>query len=251
MKDYSKERYFLKSFTFTDLEEIETDQGKKIPEPPLQKSCNDKKLIELITPQDFQCGTMDLLTILKKRRSRRVFSKEALTLEELSYLLWSAQGVKKIVKNGYATLRTTPSAGARHPFETYIIVFNVLELEKGLYRYLPLEHKMVFEKSIDNLEYKLNKATFDQNFVSRGAATFVFTAIPYRSEWRYDTAAHKCIALDAGHLCENLYLAAESIDCGTCAIAAYDQELMDELLGVDGEEEFTIYLAPIGKQNSD
>lgn len=60
-------------------------------------------------------------------------------------------------------------------------------------------------------------------------------------------AAHKVIALDAGHVCQNLYLACEAIDAGTCAIAAYDQEELDELLGLDGEEEFSIYLAPVGK----
>jgi len=66
-------------------------------------------------------------------------------------------------------------------------------------------------------------------------------------EWRYDLAAHKVIAIDAGHVCQNLYLACQSIDAGTCAIAAYNQSACDQLLGVDGEEEFTIYLAPVGK----
>jgi SagB-type dehydrogenase family enzyme len=66
-------------------------------------------------------------------------------------------------------------------------------------------------------------------------------------EWRYDVAAHKVIALDAGHVCQNLYLACEAVDAGTCAIGAYDQEELDDLLGVDGIEEFAIYLAPVGK----
>ena len=77
--------------------------------------------------------------------------------------------------------------------------------------------------------------------------TFVWTAIPYRMEWRYGMAAHKVIAIDAGHVCQNLYLACEAVDAGTCAIAAYDQERMDRLLGVDGSEEFTVYLASVGK----
>jgi len=66
-------------------------------------------------------------------------------------------------------------------------------------------------------------------------------------EWRYGLAAHKVIALDAGHVCQNLYLACEAIGTGTCAIAAYDQEELDEFLGLDGENEFAIYLAPVGK----
>ncbi len=66
-------------------------------------------------------------------------------------------------------------------------------------------------------------------------------------EWRYDLAAHKVIALDAGHVCQNLYLACEAIEAGCCAIAAYDQDLMDALIKLDGQEEFTVYLAAVGK----
>ena len=68
-----------------------------------------------------------------------------------------------------------------------------------------------------------------------------------RTEWRYAEASYKVIALDAGHVCQNLYLACEAIGAGTCAIAAYNQALADELLGIDGDEEFTVYLAPVGK----
>jgi SagB-type dehydrogenase family enzyme len=66
-------------------------------------------------------------------------------------------------------------------------------------------------------------------------------------EWRYDVAAHKVIAIDAGHVCQNLYLACEAIGAGTCAIAAYDQEAVDGLLRIDGKDEFAVYLAPVGK----
>ena len=67
-------------------------------------------------------------------------------------------------------------------------------------------------------------------------------------EWRYGLAAHRAILLDAGHVCQNLYLACEAIEAGTCAVGAYDQEAMDRLLGLDGEEELVIYLAPVGKR---
>jgi len=67
-------------------------------------------------------------------------------------------------------------------------------------------------------------------------------------EWRYGLAAHKVIAIEAGHVCQNLYLACEAIGAGMCAMAAYDQEKMDEFLGVDGEDEFAIYLASVGRK---
>ncbi|MDF2881488.1 MAG: nitroreductase [Clostridiaceae bacterium] len=248
MNNNNNYRDFLKAKVFVDLETIETDQNKEIPEPAIQKQCpEDVKLIDLVPPDMFTCGQMNILTTLRKRKTRRTYSDVPLTLEEFSFLLWSVQGIKKIVRNGYATLRTVPSAGARHCFETYIVVFNVEGLKKGIYRYLPLDHKIYFIDCPDNLEEMLNDACFKQNFVSMGAATFIWSVVPYRMEWRYNIASYKLICLDAGHLCENLYLASESIGVGTCAIAAYDQEKIDKLLHLDGADEFCIYLAPVGK----
>ena len=99
----------------------------------------------------------------------------------------------------------------------------------------------------DDLEDKVTEAARGQSFVGGCAATFIWTTIPYRMEWRYAEASYKVIALDAGHVCQNLYLACEAVDAGTCAIGAYDQDLMDSLIEVDGEDEFTVYVAPVGK----
>ena len=77
-----------------------------------------------------------------------------------------------------------------------------------------------------------------------------YAALPYRMEWRYGLAAHKVIALDAGHVCQNLYLACEAIGAGTCAVAAYHQQAMDRFVEVDGQDEFVVYLAPVGKKVS-
>ena len=144
-------------------------------------------------------------------------------------------------------MRTVPSAGCRHAFETYLLINNVDSLENGVYRYLPVEHALLFEHDVESLPSRLTQATLGQAFVAAAPVTFVWTAIPYRMEWRYGLAAHRVIGMDVGHLCQNLYLACEAIDAGTCAIAAYNQVKMDELLHVDGEDEFTIYLAPVGK----
>ena len=146
-----------------------------------------------------------------------------------------------------AVLRTVPSAGCRHPFETYLAVLRVGELENGIYRYLPLDHSLVFVRAVENLPAHLTAATRGQSFTGQAAVTFIWTVIPERTEWRYAEASYKVIALDAGHVCQNLYLACEAIGAGTCAIAAYDQTLADDLLGVDGDEEFSIYMAPVGK----
>jgi SagB-type dehydrogenase family enzyme len=118
----------------------------------------------------------------------------------------------------------------------------VESLEFGLYRYLPLEHKLLWigRKEKDDLTKALNCQDFGP------AATFIWTVVPYRIEWRYTIAAQKLALLDAGHVCENLYLACEAEGMGTCAIGAYLQKEMDEFLEVDGENEFAIYAAPVG-----
>ena len=124
---------------------------------------------------------------------------------------------------------------------------RVAGLEKAVYRYLPLDHALVEVVRYPDLEAQLVRATFGQAFCGTAAATFIWTAVPERMEWRYGDASYKVIALDAGHVCQNLYLACENIDAGTCAVAAYDQEEMDKVLGVDGRDEFVIYMAPVGK----
>lgn len=240
-------REIMKATLFDELgKSIISDQEKKLPQPSLEKGYSeDERLINLVSPDNFTCGNMSLIDALKNRRSRRVLSEEQLTLEELSFLLWSTQGVKRATKN--ATFRTVPSGGARHPFETYLAVFNVEGLESGLYRYLALEHKLVKINTHSNFKEDLLDACYDQKFVINSAVTFIWTAVPYRTEWRYNVASARIILMDVGHVCENLYLASESINAGTCAVGAYEQNKIDKLIGVDGEDEFTIYLAPIGK----
>ena len=117
-------------------------------------------------------------------------------------------------------------------------------------RYLPTTHQLLFEFSEEQLPAKITEAAFHQHFCGSSAVVFVWTALPYRTEWRYGTASYKVLAIDAGHVCQNLYLACEAIEAGTCAVAAYDQEAMDYLLKLDGDQEFTVYLAPVGKVKS-
>ena len=241
-------RYFLKDTIRQSLDFSQTDQHRGLPPPPIEKPPSaGRPQIGLAVPGEWQgVGAIDLASAIGNRQSRRRFRGAPLTLDELSFLLWATQGLREQLDSGTA-LRTVPSAGARHALETYLCVVNVAELQPGIYRYLPLEHQLLCEFEDDKLPARLVPATLGQSFVSAAAATFVWTTIPYRMEWRYSLAAHKVIALDAGHVCQNLYLACEAIGAGTCAVAAYDQKRMDELLRIDGDQEFVIYLAPVGK----
>ncbi|KLO24183.1 nitroreductase [Marinitoga sp. 1197] len=238
-------RDVLKS-NWKDLEVEIPDRKKEIPIPPYIKPFDENgEFIDLTPIEKINLGKVDLKEVLNNRMSRRNFSDIPLSLEELSYLLYYTQGIRNIVKNK-VTFRTVPSAGATHPLETYLLIFNVEGIEKGLYRYIPTVDKLQLLKKGD-FSKEVIEATLGQIFVGNSAVVFVWTAIPYRTEWKYSFEAHKTIAIDAGHVCQNLYLTAESINCGTCAVAAYDQEKMDNLIGVDGEEEFVVYLAPVGK----
>ena len=245
-------RRFLKTDNWMSLRDqgFKSDQDKKLPVPAPQKeySRNDL-LIELIALDQFNVGTIPLVDLMKRRRSRRKFTIEPLSFEELSFLLWATQGIqqKKRVFGAMGTLRTVPSGGARHPFETYLAVNNVKGLQVGLYRYLPVKHNLLFLRSEKSLSKKVATACYRQNWIKNGAVVFIWTAIPYRTEWRYTSIAAKTIAQESGHLCQNLYLASEAIGAGTCAVGAYYQKEMDRLLGVDGEDEFVVYIAPVGK----
>jgi SagB-type dehydrogenase family enzyme len=227
-----------------------TDQSLGVSPPPIEKpySANTER-IDLLAPDKFQAlPSVDLLFAIANRQSNRQFSATPFTLEELSFLLWATQGVQEQLGPGHAR-RTVPSAGARHALETHLCVLNVKGLDMGLYRYLPLEHQLLVVYRDKRLPESIGWAAFQQTWMSSAAVVFAWSAIPYRMEWRYGLAAHRLILLDAGHVCQNLYLACEAISAGTCAVAAYDQELMDQLLKVDGQDEFVIYLAAVGKLN--
>lgn len=251
MGRYEKQRNFLKS-NFNEFKNIKTDKQKGITQPLAQKAYNSlANIIELPSVSGDVVKRQNIYECIKERRSTRFYSDKAMKLEELSYLLWATQGITGVNKIGL-TLRTVPCSGATHSFETYLFIMNVDGLKKGVYRYLPVEHKLLFMFEIDKIDTKLDEITLYQpfvpNFAKRAAVLFAWSTIPYRSEWKFDITAHKKILIDIGHVCENLYLASESIESGTCAIGIYDQNMIDNLLKLDAKEEFVIYLAAVGKK---
>ena len=241
----ASQREFLKDSLRLAIDFRFTDQHMGVEPPAIQKPAQPEQQVIKLPPPDNR-SSISLFDTIAGRTSRRRFTAAPLDLSELSFLLWATQGIRAEIGPGTA-LRTVPSAGCRHPFETYLLVTNVTDLESGVYRYLPREHALVLEQADADLIEKIPPATLGQMFTAAAAVTFVWTCIPYRTEWRYHTAAHRVILMDVGHVCQNLYLACAAVGSGTCAIAAFHQELMDKLVGVDGDEEFVIYLAPVGK----
>ncbi len=242
-----EQREYLKAHLWGEWENLKLDQRDGVPNPPFQKPYpEDADLVDLIPVNELSSGQMPLSEAIANRKSRRVYNAKSITLEELSFLLWSTQGIRGTVQGGKTTLRTVPSGGARHPFETYLFINQVEGVKTGLYRYLAYEHKLLPLKFGEDLVNEVHAGTRDQ-FVPDSAVVFIWSAIPYRAEWRYGPVAHKMIAIDAGHVCQNLYLACEAIGAGTCAIGAYNQSKIDAVLELDGEDEFTVYIATVGR----
>jgi SagB-type dehydrogenase family enzyme len=244
----SSYRKYLKNQTLPGMSEMETAQVKGLPLPPIQKPYPEGAgLIDLVSPAEFTLGRMALIDAIRGRESRRKYTEEPLSLEELSFLLWATQGVRELIRNGLVTLRTVPSGGGMHPFETYLLVNRVEGVEPGIYRYLAIEHKLYQEVAGKTRIERIGEICNEQHFVGEGAVVFVWAVRPYRTEYRYGEDSLKDILISVGHICQNLYLACESIGAGTCATVAYQQEPLDDLIGVDGDDEVVLYLAPVGK----
>lgn len=209
--------------------------------PELYKEYGDKPQIKLPNPQPELDG-MSLDEALIRRKSVRNFSPKPVTINQVSHLLWACAGIQR-VENGHE-FRVIPSAGALYPIETYVVINNS-PIPSGLYHYSVKKHSL---EEIRKGEYgvELACAALDQDICVTAAMVLIWTGIFRRSKWKYGERAYRYIYLDAGHMAENLYLAAVSRGLGACSVGAlYDGEL-NELLGVDGDEESAFYLSAVG-----
>lgn len=238
---------FVEQTKYPNINEPDQHLGK--PQPPYEIPLEEEKpLIGLPKPEALDLGNFDLRQAIEERNSLRRYSDDSLTLEELSYLLWLTQGVKSVNEKRQVVWRNVPSAGCRHPFETYLSINRVEGLDKGLYRYVATQNKLVALQLDETFNDKLTDACMGQHQVATSAVTFIWAAVPYRTIWRYSERSYRYLYLDAGHVCQNLHLAAESIGCGMCAIGAYHDDAADELLGFNPPEMFVIYMASLGRR---
>lgn len=185
-----------------------------------------------------------LTECIKNRRSLRKYQDKALSFEEMSYILYETARIDSYAEN--RVFRTIPTGGATNGMETYIYINRVDDIKQGLYHYIQDKGVLaLIDDSIDSKE-RFNLALMKQ--LRDAPITIILTTVPARSEYRYSFCAHKMLAMEAGHAGQNVSLAAEVIDCGACAIAAYDQDLLDKFLQVDGCEEFAMYALTVGKK---
>ncbi len=187
---------------------------------------------------------------ISQRRSLRSYSPQPLSLDELSFILWASCWARdfRSAKNIEMTMRNVPSAGSRHPFECYLLINNVENIVPGLYYYHPLKHGLIRITAPEDIADRILTGCMDQSMVVRSAVTFILSARPYRAAWRYQQRSYRYLYVDAGHVGQNIHLAAEAVGAGACMIGAFMDETMNDCLGLDGEEEFTIYVIPVGKK---
>lgn len=211
---------------------------------PLYKSltADGAETVELARPE--AVPEADLWRLLRERRSRREFLPSELPQETLYQLLWAAQG---ITLPGRWAFRTAPSAGALYPVETYVAAARVDGVEPGVYHWELPEERLARVAARPDVSEAACTACLGQQVAALAPATFIWTALWGRGAQKYGDRALRYAYLDAGHLAQNLHLAAEALGLGCCMIGAFLDDEMNALAGVDGREESAIYAACVGQ----
>ena len=187
----------------------------------------------------------DLYALFRDRKSQRVYTEQPVSLAQLSFLLWATQGIKELRGKAYATLRTVPSGGARHPFETYLAVRLVDGLRPGIYHYLPMEHALEFLGLPENFDEQIADSLSGQKWAAKANVVFY-------CRWSPTAPNGGTGSMPSGRADrrrapgQNLYLAAEGVGLGCCGVAAFEHELCCRMLEIDGIEEFPVYTMPVG-----
>lgn len=199
---------------------------------------SDIKIIKLPEPE--YEGKLSVEEAISQRRSVRDYQDEPLTLEDISQLLWAAQGLNK------RGSRVVPSAGALYPIEIYLVVKDVKDLVPGVYHYLISKHSL--EKYIEyQIDDQLEEAALDQSYVGEAPIKIIISGIFERTAIKYGDRAPQYVYQESGHVSQNIYLQAESLGLGTVTVGGFRQSEVDNLLGFS-EGQQTLYIMPVGRK---
>ena len=208
----------------------------------------DNPQLTYILPSPITDGAVSVESAMAKRRSQRNYIDKSISAEQLSQILWAAYGVTELtpdrpsVKGGF---RTAPSAGALYPFEIYAIVSKVNGIEAGAYRYDPIEHKII--RTIDkDIREEFSAAAVGSVFIKDAPVILFYSAIFSRMTVKYgDRGRERYVCMDLGHSAQNVYLQAEALNLGTCAIGAFSDNRISRLMQL-AEDEEPLYIMPVG-----
>ncbi len=196
----------------------------------------------VILPEVKRSGGISVEEALASRRSIREYSDAPVALAQISQLLWAAQGITEPDSGK----RTAPSAGALYPLEIYLAARNVEGLPQGVYKYDPNDHALNTIKQGDVLP-ALSVAALGQQAVEEGAAALVFAAVYDRTTQKYGERGIRYVHMEVGAAAENVYLQAESLGLGTVIIGAFDDDEVQNIIGMEEDEE-PLAIMPVGKQ---
>jgi len=186
-------------------------------------------------------GALSIEEAIQLRRSVRDFGRGPLDLTDVSQLLWSAQGI-----TGRRGLRTAPSAGALYPLELYMVAGNVEGLSAGVYHYRPKTHELVSLASGDR-RHALASAALNQRSVSGAPAVLVITGVYERTAKKYGHRARRYVHMEVGHAAQNIYLQATARSLGTVIVGAFDDDEVQEVLGLPPDHK-PFGLMPVGRK---
>ncbi|MEW6525729.1 MAG: SagB/ThcOx family dehydrogenase [Spirochaetota bacterium] len=190
-------------------------------------------------PQPSFDGEMSVETALVRRRSVRSFSNTMLTLQELSQILWAANGISQ------GSYRTVPSAGATYPLNCYAIIGDVEKLEKGVYWYSVKNHGLQRMMPYD-LRSALCRAALHQTFIEEAPLVIVITAVYERTTGRYGNRGIQYVHMEAGHAGHNISLQAVALGLGCVMVGAFHDDMVKDILSLEKGEE-PLYIIPVGK----
>lgn len=198
-------------------------------------------------PRKFQTENESLENAIYRRRSIRDFSSQQIEQETLARLLFFANGVTTVTRFGsiYQPFRAAPSAGALYPIEIYPIIFRVENVTAGLYHYNVRTHVIELLKSGD-YSHECYSMLLDQEFVKHCSVLFALTAIFPRTRIKYGERGYRFVLLDAGHICQNIYLLATNLGLGAVSVGGFLDDELNEFLQIDGVNEAAVYLVAVG-----
>jgi SagB-type dehydrogenase family enzyme len=215
---------------------------RPLPQPAPYKTYPGSPVLRL--PPSLSLGGPPFEQVLARRRSVREYADRPVTLDELSRLLQASAGITDR-RDPSLAFRAVPSSGALYPIEAYPILFNVVDAGPGVYHYAVEQHQLELVRA-GNVREDVFRAALSQELVLHAALVLVLTGLRARVQWKYADRSYRYLMLEAGHLGQNVYLAATALGLGVCGVGAFFDDDLNRLLGVDGREEATVYLLAVG-----
>lgn len=189
---------------------------------------------------------LSLEEAIRQRRSIRAYAATTMSQEMLSRLLFYADGIN--AEQGGIRLRAAPSAGALYPLEIYVVVNRVESVEAGVYHYAVQDHALA-QLRVGDMRDEVMRAGLLQRFLGEANVVLVLTAIFQRLRWKYCERTYRYALLEAGHIGQNIYLAATALGMGACAVGAFNDDAVNALVSVDGQEEAAVYMLAVGMKD--